>query len=203
MSLITLPVTLTNGSVADANDVMSDLNTIANDYNGSITNANISATAAIADSKLATLTTTGKVNISTLAVASQAQGDIIYASSATAWARLGAGTSGQFLKTLGASANPAWASGTTNAKQGATTRDPSVASSTITISGLGFTPKAVLIVYMNAVATNNVFGIGMSDGTNVATIYRPDSGGGFTHPEASAVFPLLVPMKLPRTSHRQ
>lgn len=46
---------------------------------------------------------------SALTVASQAQGDIIYASSASAWARLGAGTSGQFLKTQGAAANPIWA----------------------------------------------------------------------------------------------
>ena len=46
----------------------------------------------------------------TLSIASQAQGDILYASSATAFARLGPGTSGQFLKTQGAAANPVWAS---------------------------------------------------------------------------------------------
>lgn len=45
---------------------------------------------------------------SSLTIASQAQGDIIYASSASAWARLGAGTSGQYLKTNGAAANPSW-----------------------------------------------------------------------------------------------
>lgn len=43
-----------------------------------------------------------------LTIASQAQGDIIYASSASAWARLGAGTSGKYLKTQGAAANPTW-----------------------------------------------------------------------------------------------
>jgi len=37
-----------------------------------------------------------------------AQGDIIYRG-ATAWARLPAGTSGDFLKTQGAGANPLWA----------------------------------------------------------------------------------------------
>lgn len=42
-------------------------------------------------------------------VGSAAQGDILYRG-ATTWTRLGAGTSGQFLKTNGAGANPAWAS---------------------------------------------------------------------------------------------
>lgn len=40
-------------------------------------------------------------------IGSAAQGDILYRG-ASAWARLGAGTSGQYLKTQGASANPAW-----------------------------------------------------------------------------------------------
>lgn len=41
-------------------------------------------------------------------VGSAAQGDILYRD-ASAWTRLGAGTSGHFLKTQGASANPTWA----------------------------------------------------------------------------------------------
>lgn len=49
-----------------------------------------------------------KINITNLTVGSQAQGDIIYASSGSAWARLGAGTAGYLLKTQGAGANPAW-----------------------------------------------------------------------------------------------
>ena len=40
-------------------------------------------------------------------VGSAAQGDILYRGS-SGWARLGAGTSGQYLKTQGAGANPAW-----------------------------------------------------------------------------------------------
>jgi len=50
-----------------------------------------------------------EINITNMTVASQAQGDIIYASSASAWARLGYGTAGQVLTTGGASANPSWA----------------------------------------------------------------------------------------------
>lgn len=49
-----------------------------------------------------------KIPLTSLTIGSQAQGDVIYASSASAWARLGAGTSGQFLKTQGAGANPTW-----------------------------------------------------------------------------------------------
>jgi hypothetical protein len=40
-------------------------------------------------------------------IGSAAQGDILYRG-ASAWARLAAGTSGQYLKTLGSGANPAW-----------------------------------------------------------------------------------------------
>lgn len=41
-------------------------------------------------------------------IGSAAQGDILYRG-ASAWARLGAGTNGQFLQTQGAAANPQWA----------------------------------------------------------------------------------------------
>lgn len=44
-----------------------------------------------------------------LLITDEAQGDIIYRAAA-AWARLAAGTSGKFLKTQGAAANPIWAS---------------------------------------------------------------------------------------------
>ncbi len=43
-------------------------------------------------------------------LAGLAQGDVLYYNG-TAWVRLGAGTSGQYLKTNGASANPSWANG--------------------------------------------------------------------------------------------
>lgn len=43
-------------------------------------------------------------------VGSAAQGDILYRGAST-WTRLGAGTSGNFLQTQGASANPQWAAG--------------------------------------------------------------------------------------------
>lgn len=59
VSLVTLPVTLANNTIADANDVMADLNAIVNDYNGSVSNANISGSAAIAESKITFSGTSG------------------------------------------------------------------------------------------------------------------------------------------------
>lgn len=62
--------------------------------------------------------------------ASVAQGDILYRG-ASSWARLAAGTSGQFLKTLGTGANPAWANVTFSGVVAKTkTADESVTSST-------------------------------------------------------------------------
>ena len=46
--------------------------------------------------------------LTNLKVPSQAQGDVFYADTGTSIARLGAGTSGDFLKTQGAGANPLW-----------------------------------------------------------------------------------------------
>jgi hypothetical protein len=51
-------------------------------------------------------------DLDALAAISGVQGDVIY-HNGTAWVRLGAGTSGHFLKTNGAAANPEWASATT------------------------------------------------------------------------------------------
>lgn len=47
-------------------------------------------------------------DLTALAAIAGVQGDVIY-HNGTAWVKLPAGTSGQFLKTLGAGANPAWA----------------------------------------------------------------------------------------------
>ena len=70
-----------------------------------IVNADIAASANIADSKLATITTAGKVNVSALVATSQANGDIIYYDSG--WKRLAIGTTGQTLTV--ASGLPSWA----------------------------------------------------------------------------------------------
>lgn len=84
--------------------------TIAND---AVTNAKLANMAASAI-KARKTGSTGDPEDCTLSevldlVGSAAQGDILYRGAAT-WTRLGAGTSGHFLKTFGAGANPAWAS---------------------------------------------------------------------------------------------
>src|SRR3990167_1826490 len=108
MATISKPNTFSAGAVIVASEHNSNNDTIYNDYNGNITNVNLASGAAIVDTKLAQLTTPAKVNLSALVITSQAAGDIIYASSATALTRLEAGSSGQFLKSAGTAA-PSWA----------------------------------------------------------------------------------------------
>jgi hypothetical protein len=75
-----------------------------------IVNADISNAAAIADTKLATITTANKVNVSALVVGSQAGGDIItYSASSSAWTRLGVGSAGQTLTVAAGASACSWA----------------------------------------------------------------------------------------------
>lgn len=84
--------------------------TIANDAVTYAKMQNISATQRILGRNSAGSGDTEEVTLSQHLdwIGSVAQGDILYRDS-SAWTRLGAGTSGQFLKTQGASANPLWA----------------------------------------------------------------------------------------------
>lgn len=109
MGLVTRTYTYSAGAVIVASQHNDNENTLYNLVNGNLSTANLSASAGILDTQLAAITTAGKVNISALTASSQAQGDILYASNASSFARLGAGTSGQILKTNGAASNPAWA----------------------------------------------------------------------------------------------
>lgn len=70
---------------------------------------NISATSRILGRKTAAAGDAEECTLSEILdfVGSAAQGDILYRG-ASSWTRLGAGTSGQFLRTNGAGANPSW-----------------------------------------------------------------------------------------------
>jgi len=61
MSLITKNNTFSVGATIFASEHNENYDTIYNDYNGNITNANVAAGAAIADTKLAQITTASKV----------------------------------------------------------------------------------------------------------------------------------------------
>ena len=105
MGLVTKSYTFSAGQVIIAAEHNADFDDLYTLVNGNIGNANISLTANIASSKLATITTAGKVNITALVATSQAAGDLIYYNSG--WKRLGIGTTGQTLTV--AAGLPSWA----------------------------------------------------------------------------------------------
>ncbi len=86
--------------------------TIANDAVTYAKMQNISATSRVLGRKSASAGDTEECTLSEILdfIGSASHGDILYRG-ASAWARLAAGTSGQFLKTNGAGANPEWANG--------------------------------------------------------------------------------------------
>ena len=108
MAIITKPKTFSYPNVILSADVNSNFDTIYNDYNGGITNANIHPSAGIKGTQLATITAAGKVNISALTATSQATGDLMYASNASAYTRLPIGTTLQKLRTNAAATAPEW-----------------------------------------------------------------------------------------------
>lgn len=79
-------------------------------------------------------------NIGDVDLSSAAQGDILYRNASGKWVNLPAGTSGKFLKTQGAGANPVWAiplaSGTFTGS----------GSGTKAVTGIGFQPTCVIVV---------------------------------------------------------
>lgn len=129
MALVSIPFTFTVGAVIVASQHNSNFTTIYSDYNGNITNDNLSASAAIADSKLAQITTAGKVSgaaLITLGSIPSGAGTIPaknggtggdlsaaligatpYFSATGVMSALGAGTAGQVLSSGGAGA-PTW-----------------------------------------------------------------------------------------------
>ncbi|HET6890484.1 MAG TPA: hypothetical protein VFH31_05230 [Pyrinomonadaceae bacterium] len=98
-------------------------------------------------------------------IGSAAQGDILYRDAA-GWARLGAGTSGYFLKTQGAAANPVWAA---QATTGITLGTPvaSTSGTSIDFTSIPAGVKRITITF-DGVSTN---------GTDLFLFQLGDSGG--------------------------
>src|SRR3990167_2377020 len=97
MAIIVKPNTFSAGATIIASEHNANFDVIFSDYNGNITNSNLAANAAIVDTKLATISTSQKVNTSALVTTSQVVGDILYADTTTTYARLGIGGPTHFL----------------------------------------------------------------------------------------------------------
>ena len=107
-----IPAFLLNGYFANITPGATTVDT-AQLVNNAVTYAkmqDVSATARILARKTAGAGDPEECTLSEILdfIASAAQGDILYRGAST-WARLAAGTSGQFLRTQGAGANPTWA----------------------------------------------------------------------------------------------
>ncbi len=137
---------------------------------------NVSATSRILGRKTAAAGDTEECTLSEILdfIGSAAQGDILYRGAAT-WARLAAGTSGQFLKTLGAGANPAWADVSVSSPAGLTLIETLSAGigASVTSAALGATYKKLEIVYLGIShnsGSSQSFRVEISDdGTNWGT----------------------------------
>jgi hypothetical protein len=115
-----------------------------------------------------------------IALGSDAQGDVMYYSG-TDWVRLGAGTSGQYLKTNGAAANPEWA--TVSGAGGAVILgEVSTASgSSVTLGSLVLTDYKVIQLWLLGVSHSNTgFGlkVGNSSSDEVTVYSMTASGAG-------------------------
>lgn len=97
-------------------------------------------------------------------VGSPAQGDVLYRGAAT-WTRLGAGTSGHFLQTQGAGANPQWAAaGSATITLGTAT---SASGTSVDITGISASAKCIIITHAG-LSTN---------GSSQYLVQIGDSGG--------------------------
>ena len=91
-------------------------------------------------------------------LAGLAQGDVLYYNG-TSWVRLGAGTSGQFLKTNGSGANPAWATLSDSfGSQLLNVRDEKASGTT----GGNFTSGSWHTRTLNTVKTNEISGASLA-----------------------------------------
>lgn len=115
MAIINIPFVFSAGNTIIASQHNANFSTIANLVNGSLDTTNLSASAAIAYSQLVLTGSIVNADISSAAAIATSkinfgtthQGDI-FVDNGSGITRLTPGTSGQFLKTQGASANAIW-----------------------------------------------------------------------------------------------
>lgn len=103
-----------------------------------------------------------------------AKGDILAATAARAFARLAVGSDGdRLLADSGATPGVSWQ--TAWFKVGSTTRDTSLASGTQAITGVGFKPKAVILLAGRSAADVSASSIGIDDGTTSQVLTNNNS----------------------------
>lgn len=104
----------------------------------------------------------------------EGQGNLIYRN-ATEWVNLPAGTSGQFLQTLGSGANPAWADVITpfgdasdgnTSVTGATTLTRDMFYDDLTVSGAGVVNTASFRIFANNITNNGIIRNNGNNGAN-------------------------------------
>ena len=114
-----------------------------------------------------------------------AQGDILYRDSG-AWQVLAPGTSGNFLKTQGAAANPTWAAGNAGTVTSVALSDGS-STPIYTISGSPVTSSGTLTETLSTQVANTVFA-GPSSGSNAQPTFRALGAGDIPNPANVAIF---------------
>ena len=102
-----------------------------------------------------------------IALGSDAQGDIMYYDATNNWVRLPAGTSGNFLKTQGAGANPIWAA---DNNSGGTVTSVSTASANngVTATWSMASPTPALTIGLGAITPSSVAAVGTVTGSNLS-----------------------------------
>lgn len=101
-----------------------------------------------------------------------ATGDIFYRSSGGEVARLAIGSTGQFLKV--AAGLPSWGINI-SVKVGSTTYDSSTTGS-LAVTGVGFTPKLMLVLLSYTGSSSAGFSIGWTDGTTSGNFQQTNTG---------------------------
>lgn len=142
-----------------------------------IVDADVAAGAAIEDTKLADISTAGKVNTTALTTTSQAAGDILY-NNGSGYVRLAKGTALQQLRTNAATTAPEWATYAIGTVFGAWTTqqndvgDAGVANYTKDLVYLAATDGLVLL-YNTDVGNSHATTI-LTDSSNPPTTKRAD-----------------------------
>lgn len=157
--------------------------TIANDAVTYAKMQNVSATSRILGRKTSGAGDTEEITIQEALnfIASLAQGDVLY-HNGTSFVRLAAGTSGQFLKTLGAGANPLWDTIAGGGDLLSTNNLSDVANAGTALINLGLTATAAELNALDGI-TSTVTELNYTDGVTSAIQTQLDAKAPKVNPQ--------------------